>query len=64
MRYNTELYQLYKLPYIIGAIKFARSRYKGHVHRMRGAECIEELWNVSLREEVSDDTNYGEWVVW
>jgi hypothetical protein len=38
MRKNTEFYPLYKLPDIIGAIKFAMLRWTGHIHGMSDAE--------------------------
>jgi hypothetical protein len=38
MRYNMELYQLYKLPVIIGAVKFAGLWWAGHMRKMSDAE--------------------------
>jgi hypothetical protein len=43
MRYNMELYQLYKLPDTTGAIKLAMLQWAGHIHRMSDAEMPQRI---------------------
>lgn len=59
MRYNIELYQLYKLPDIIGL------RWAGHIHSMSDAELSRGIMQRKReRRRVLDDLNYDGWMVW
>jgi hypothetical protein len=62
MRYNTELYQLYKLPDVTGAIKVARLQWAGHIHRMSDAKLPQRTMEGKLEGEVLDDPNYDGWM--
>jgi hypothetical protein len=43
MRYNQELYQLYRTPDIIREIRVARLRWAGHVQRMDRSEMPKSI---------------------
>jgi hypothetical protein len=48
MRYNQKLYQLYRSPDIIRAIKVARLRWAGHIQRMDRSEMSKRTMDCKL----------------
>jgi hypothetical protein len=51
IRYNYELYQLYKTPNITRVIKITRLRWAGHLQMISDNEIPRKLWNVNRRVE-------------
>ncbi|CAH2239446.1 jg23877 [Pararge aegeria aegeria] len=61
IRYNHELYELFKEPNVVRTIKLLRMQWAGHVQRMEGTRAPKRLMEGTLEGRRSRGRPRGRW---